>query len=79
MMDATGYLVNREAFYAGRLTVTLGSGEMVAGLMEGLVGVRAGATRWLVIPADLGYGSDGVEGVPPDAVLVFRLRVTEVQ
>ncbi len=79
MLDATGYLVNREAFYAGRLTVTLGSGQMVVGLMEGLVGVRAGGTRWLVIPADLGYGSDGVEGVPPDAVLVFRLRVTEVQ
>ncbi len=79
LMEATGYLVNREAFYAGRMTVTLGSGRVVAGLMEGLVGVRAGGTRWLVLPADLGYGSDEVEGVPPDAVLVFRLRVSEVQ
>mgnify|MGYP001165483185 CR=1 FL=1 len=79
MMEATGYLVNREAFYAGRLTVTLGSGRMVAGFMEGLVGVRAGGRRWLVIPPELGYGSDGTEGVPPDAVLVFRLVINGVE
>jgi len=78
-MTATGYLVNREAFYAGRLTVTLGSGRMVAGFMEGLVGVRAGGTRWLVVPANLGYGPDGPEGVPPDAVLVFRLVVNGIE
>jgi len=79
MLNATGYLMNREAFFAGRLTVAVGSGRMVAGLMEGLAGVRAGGTRWLVVPADLGYGSDGPEGVPSDAVLVFRLVVNEVQ
>jgi FKBP-type peptidyl-prolyl cis-trans isomerase len=47
--------------------------------MEGLVGVRAGGTRWLVVPANLGYGPDGPEGVPPDAVLVFRLVVNGIE
>ena len=78
-LSCTGYLVNGEAFYAGRLTASLGTTRLISGFTEGLVGMRAGGTRTIVIPANLAYGSRGIEGVPPDAVLVYRLRVTEVE
>lgn len=78
-LSCSGYLPDGEAFYAGRLTPTLGTTRLIPGFTEGLVGMRAGGTRTVVIPADLAYGSQGAEGIPADAVLVYRLRVTEVQ
>jgi FKBP-type peptidyl-prolyl cis-trans isomerase FkpA len=41
--------------------------------------MRVGGERTIVIPASLGYGSNGVEGViPGDAVLVYELGLTAV-
>ncbi len=75
MMNCRGYLVDGEVFYVDRLTATIGTTRLIAGFTEGLLGLRAGVTRTIVIPADLAYGSEGREGVPPDAVLVFTLEV----
>jgi len=35
-----------------------------------VVGMQVGGTRTIVIPADLGYGSQEQGGIPGDAVLV---------
>ena len=38
-----------------------------------------GEKRKLVIPPDLGYGSDGAPpSIPPDAVLVFEVEVVKI-
>ncbi|WP_163509519.1 FKBP-type peptidyl-prolyl cis-trans isomerase [Fodinicola acaciae] len=57
----------------------LGGGEVIAGWDQGLVGVRPGTRRLLVIPPELAYGSKGVPPVvKPNETLVFVVDVIAV-
>jgi FK506-binding protein 15 len=54
----------------------LGKGKVIRGWDEGLVGMKKGGKRYLVVPAALAYGSQGLENVvPPNAVLNFEVRI----
>ncbi|MDX6669839.1 MAG: hypothetical protein QOI91_202 [Solirubrobacteraceae bacterium] len=52
-------------------TLQLGQGMVIAGWDQGLVGIKKGGRRKLIIPPDLGYGPQGQGPIPPDATLVF--------
>ena len=61
-------------------TFPLGGGRVIRGWDEGVVGMRVGGRRTLVIPPDMAYGSRGAGGViPPDAVLVFDVELLDVR
>ena len=74
----TGWLVDGEEFDSRGFTATLGETALITGFTEGLVGMQAGGTRTIVIPANLAYGSTPNGIIPGDAVLVFELIVTAV-
>jgi peptidylprolyl isomerase len=61
------------------LPLRIGMGEVIRGWDEGIVGLRQGAKRKLVIPPDLAYGPGGSPPViPPNATLVFDVELVQV-
>lgn len=58
---------------------TMGDPRLKPGWSRGIVGMRVGGRRELLIPAALGYGSRGAgDGViPPDAALVFDVELLD--
>ena len=59
----------------------LGNGSVIRGWDVGVVGMRVGGQRRLVIPPDLAYGnnSPNLTKIPQNATLVFDIALTAVQ
>jgi len=60
--------------------LTLGGGTVIAGWDQGLVGMKAGGRRELIIPPDLGYGPQGSPpSIPADATLIFVVDMISIK
>ncbi|HEY4314065.1 MAG TPA: FKBP-type peptidyl-prolyl cis-trans isomerase [Actinomycetes bacterium] len=59
---------------------SLGGGQVIAGWDQGVVGMKVGGRRQLVIPPHLGYGDRGAGSViPPGETLIFVVDLIDVR
>ncbi len=57
----------------------IGKSQVIKGWDQGLIGAKVGGTRRLVIPAQLGYGSQSNGSIPANADLVFTVKIMAVK
>lgn len=74
-----GTVFDASAKHGQPFSFQLGAHQVIAGWDQGLVGMKVGGKRKLVIPPDLAYGSQGAGGViPPNATLIFEVELVKV-
>ena len=87
-VNYTGTLVNGTVFdssvdpkfgHVEPIEIPIGVGAVIAGWDEGIMSMKPGGKRKLIIPSDLGYGAMGKGSIPPDAMLIFDVELLSVK
>ena len=82
-VNYTGWLANGNKFDSNiggsPISFQLGRGEVIVGWDQGLVGMKVGGKRRIVIGSELAYGPSGRGSIPPNSTLVFDVELVSVQ
>jgi peptidylprolyl isomerase len=79
----TGTLTDGKKFDSSKdrnqpFSFKLGVGQVIKGWDEGIALLRVGDKAVLTIPSELGYGTQGTGGIPPNATLIFEVELLDV-
>lgn len=80
----TGWLENGTKFDSSvdrgePFVFTIGAGQVIPGWDEGVLTMKVGGKRKLIIPPQLGYGAAGAgNDIPPNATLIFQVELLDV-
>lgn len=80
----TGTLENGKKFDSSLdrgqpFSFVIGVGQVIPGWDEGVMSMKVGGKRKLIIPSKLGYGTRGAGGaIPPNATLLFDVELLDV-
>jgi FKBP-type peptidyl-prolyl cis-trans isomerase len=83
-VNYTGTLVNGTKFdssydHGKPFEFRIGTGSVIKGWDEGLMTMKVGGKRKLVIPPNLGYGARGTPNIPGNSTLVFDVELLGVK
>jgi peptidylprolyl isomerase len=56
----------------------IGTGQVIEGWDKGVVGMKVGGKRKLIIPPSMGYGDAEIPGIPAGSTLIFEVELLEV-
>lgn len=57
----------------------LGTGSVIPGFEQGVMGMRVGGTRLVIISPEMGYGNQQAGNIPPNTTLQFMIELYEVK
>lgn len=81
-VNYTGALLNGQVFdsTSGKspFTTQIGVGKVIQGWDEGIIGMKVGGMRKLVIPASLGYGAQAQGPIPANSPLIFEISLISI-
>ncbi|MFH1893140.1 MAG: FKBP-type peptidyl-prolyl cis-trans isomerase [Candidatus Zixiibacteriota bacterium] len=81
IMHYTGWLTDGTKFDSSRdreqpFEFPIGFGRVIRGWEEGIASMKVGGRRMLIIPSNLGYGSQGAPpAIPPNATIIFDVAL----
>ncbi len=84
-INYVGTLTNGQVFDStalhnnGPFTTQIGVGQVIKGWDEGVIGMKIGGKRKLVIPPSLGYGNQAVGSIPPNSTLIFQVELVGIK
>ncbi len=85
LVHYTGWLENGTKFDSSvdrkePFPFRIGEGQVIQGWDEGVLSMKMGGKRRLIIPPKLGYGARGAGGViPPNATLIFEVELLDLR
>jgi FKBP-type peptidyl-prolyl cis-trans isomerase FkpA len=59
-------------------TFRTGTGAVIPGFEQGIIGMRVGGKRRITVPSDLAYGRSGQGPIPPNTPLMFDIELVAV-
>ena len=57
---------------------TVGAGRVIEGWEEGILGMKVGGQRILVIPPEMGYGAKNIGPIPANSTLIFAIELVSI-
>jgi FKBP-type peptidyl-prolyl cis-trans isomerase len=75
-----GTVFDSSASHGTAFTFVLGANprQVIQGVDQGMVGMKVGGRRLLVIPSDLAYGSTGTNVIPPNTPIQFQIDLVSI-
>ena len=73
-----GYISDGSSFDSGEFEFALGTGAVIPGFEIGVLDMKQGGVRRMVIPPELGYGDAARTGIPAGSILIFDVTALDV-
>jgi len=83
-VDYQGWLENGTQFDSSidrgvPFIFTIGIGQVIQGWDEGILGMKVGGIRELIIPSHLGYGNQAIYPIPANSILTFEVQLISIR